>query len=133
MAKQALYVKGKVDFEQPSHGVGGTSSAKNKSKVGFKQNPAIGKAGKNKTGMMNVKGKVDFTQKTAPMTKNSSAKNAGKVGFDQPNRAGKTVAMPKATGGSVGKGDKIKKAKNVGPKFKSMDDVKDYAKKKYKI
>lgn len=127
----ALYVKGKVDFEQPAHGKGKTSTSKNASKVGFKQNPALRGAGK--TSSKKNAGKVGFTQKTAPMTPNSKGKNPGKAGFDQPNRAGKTAAMPAATGGSVGKGDKVKKAGKVAPKFTSMDQIKDYAKKKYKI
>lgn len=122
-----------VSFTQPSHGTGKTSSAKNKSKVGFVQ-PNKG-TGKNKSGMMNVPGKVPFSQPNHGVTKSSTKKNPGKVGFDQPNPAKKTTAMPKYEGKNVGKGAKIRPAKDVAPKagFKSTEDLVKFRRKKYGV
>lgn len=141
MSKQALYVPAKADFVQPAHGQGKTTSAKNKTKVGFKQNPAIGAAGK--TSSKKNPGKVPFKQKTAAKTGNSSKKNAGKADFSQPNRAGKNVSMPTPAGGSVMKGSKggkpkimasaSKVAPKMGAKFTSVDAITSYRKKKYGV
>lgn len=130
----ALYVKGKAPFVQPSHGQGKKTAAKNKTTVKFKQNPA--RAGAGKTSSAKNKTNVPFTQKTASMTGTSTKKNKATASFDQPNRAGKTASVPQASGGTVGKGAKIKSAKTVNPpagKFKSIADVLTYRKKKYGV
>lgn len=123
---------GKVGFTQPQHGQGKTSSVKNKSKVGFSQ-PSHGKG---KTSAKKSPGKVGFSQPNHGIGGTTTRKNASKVGFDQPNRAGKSVSMPKADAKNVGKGAKIKAAKNVGPfagKKPSVDGILAFRKKKYGV
>lgn len=127
-------VPANVSFKQPAHGHGKTTSAKNKSKVGFKQSPALGAAGK--TSSKKNPSKVSFVQPSKGSGGKSSKKNAGKAGFEQPNRAGKTASTLKFEGKNIGKGAKIKKAGNVAPpagKFKSIDQVVAYRKKKYGV
>lgn len=127
-------VPANVPFKQPAHGQGKTTSAKNKSKVPFQQNPARGAAGK--TSAKKNKGTVGFVQPSKGSGGKSSKKNPGQVGFDQPNPAGKTAKVIKFEGKNVGKGAKVKKAGNVAPpagKFKSIDQVVAYRKKKYGI
>ncbi len=125
-------VPGKAGFAQPSHGEGGTSTAKNKSKVGFTQP----KVAAGKTSTKKSPGKVGFTQPNKGQGGTSTKKNPAKAGFDQPNRAGKTAAVPKFEGRSVGKGTGIKKAGKVAPaaggkKMKSVADLENFRKKKY--
>lgn len=129
-------VPGKAGFVQPTHGKGGTSSAKNKGAVAFKQGSAsAGKAGK--TSSKKSPGKLGFTQKTTPNKGNSTAKNPGKVGFDQPNPAKKTVAMPvvgKMKSKVAPSGLDFKKPKSVSTPaggFKSTDQLVAYRKGKY--
>lgn len=123
-----------VPFKQPMHGQGKTTSAKNKSKVGFKQNPAIKGAGK--TSSKKNKSEVSFVQPSKGSGGKSSKKNPSKVGFEQPNRAGKTASTLSFEGKNVGKGAKVKPAGKVAPpagKFKSIDQVVAYRKKKYGV
>ena len=104
-------VKGKASFEQPSAGTGKTTSKKNPGKLGF-------------------------TQKTAAKTGTSTAKNPSKASFAQPAKGG-SAPMPKegkdgAKAANVPAG-KQKGTPKVGPKVKSIDDIKSYAKKKYGV
>lgn len=127
-------VPGTVGFDQPEHGKGKTSTAKNPGKLGFKQP----KVAAGKTSTKKNPSKVGFSQPKHGTTANSKKKNKGTVGFDQPNRAGKTAKVPKFEGKSVGSGTKIKSAKAVAPKakggkMKSLDDVVAYRKKKHGV
>lgn len=124
-------VPGKLDFSQPSHGVTGSSSAKNPSKVSYaqpKREAGAVSAKKNPTN-------VPFTQKTAPFTPKSSAKNAASAPFAQPKKGG-SAPMPKETAVAETANPAAKKAKgqpNVAPKakMKSISDVLNYRKKRY--
>ena len=121
---------GTVTFKQPEHGKTGNSTAKNKGKVDFKQQPGRTPAGGKTTKKNPTESPSDM--KTTPMTANSKSKNPGKVGFTQPSKGG-SAKMPKASGVQVNAGAKVKGAKNVAPKIKSIAGLKAYAKKKHGI
>ncbi len=126
-------VPGKVDFTQPKHGMGATSSKKNPAKVGFKQSmPAAGKSSAKKN-----PGKLPFQQKTAAMTGSSAKKNPGKVGFEQKKHGG-SAAMPMASKTQKVNPPltKFKKPQKVNPPakvggFKSVAEVEAFRKGKY--
>lgn len=127
---------GTVGFDMPNHGTTGNSASKNKSEVGFEQNPARGKAGK--TSSKKNASEVSFDQKTAKNTGNSTGKNPGQASFQQnPSNPGGPgapreqdkggVVQKKATKGSVGE------AKPVGPKITSIDQLVKMRKKKFGV
>lgn len=121
---------GKVGFSQPDHGKTGTTTAKNKGTVSFKQQPGRAPAGGKTTKKNPSESKSDM--KTTPKTGNSSAKNPGKVGFTQPSKGG-SAPMPKASAGAIAPKAGGFKAKAVAPKFKGTDDLRAYRKKKYGV
>lgn len=122
----------KVPFTQKTTPVTGSSTTKNKSKLGFDQ-PS---AGKGKTTSKKNPGKLPFTQKVAAKTGNSTAKNPSKASFEQPAKGG-SAPMPKegkdgAKAANVPAG-KVKAPGKVGPKITSIEGLKSYAKKKYGV
>lgn len=125
-----------VGFDQPMHETSGHSSGKNKSEVGYVQNPSRKAGG---TSSKKNPSHVDYPQKMHEKGGKSTAKNPSKIGFVQPSPGGsggtgvkyadkQGVVQKKAKKGSLAK------EVQVGPaaaSFKSTAELRAFGKSKH--
>lgn len=125
---------GTAPFVQPSHGMTGNSTGKNKSEMGFQQNPFSKGAGSNSS--KKNPSEASFAQ-TPPQGK-AKAQTGGVAPFEQPNHGG-SAPMPKVADKTAVVQKKMKKASpgqpQVAPpaKFTSIASVMSYRKKKFGV